>query len=180
MQGIRGILRSIDRQGRLTIPKEILKAADIGPGDLIELLYSTEESGGGNPKVIIEKYTPGCHFCGTLLTADTTWEHHGKRVCVDCLRELAQAYDTVKKQKILREDSYRERLLKKFEFTCPVCGSPQRAMIGIGLGSEDDDPYNTYNCKNEQCKSWLRLEVKGGLLNVTRMERQTDQRRFPY
>jgi len=54
------LIRGLDQQRRIIIPKETLFAAGLEPGDLVEL-YA--ETGPGGVVILLQKYRPGCVFC---------------------------------------------------------------------------------------------------------------------
>ncbi len=74
-----GIVRNIDELGRLVIPKELRQILNMPSGSAVEIF--SEDN-----KIILQKYYPGCHFCGT---ANDIFEFHGKYICEQCKKELA-------------------------------------------------------------------------------------------
>ena len=82
-----GIVRNLDQLGRLVIPKETRKAFELNEGDPVEIF--TDED-----KIIIRKYNPGCHCCGSL---DHLTEVLGLKICPKCLKEFAEAIDIIDK-----------------------------------------------------------------------------------
>ena len=74
-----GIVRAVDRLGRIVIPKEIRTTLDIQEEDPIEIY--TE----GNT-IILKKHAPSCIFCGEseMLTI-----YKDKFVCSKCLSDLS-------------------------------------------------------------------------------------------
>lgn len=63
-----GIIRALDKQRRLIIPKELLASANIDAGDLVEVWVGQTED--NKPCVILEKVesaTGGCPFCGAAM-----------------------------------------------------------------------------------------------------------------
>ena len=82
-----GIIRNLDQLGRFVIPKETRKALDLNEGDPIEMF--TDED-----KIILKKYTPGCHCCGNL--EDLT-DVLGLKICPKCLKEFKKAIDLIDK-----------------------------------------------------------------------------------
>ena len=73
-----GIVRDVDEQGRIVIPKSLRKTLDISKGDPIEIF--TE-----NDTIILKKYAPFCTFCGS---SDTVLSFHGKNVCSECVEKI--------------------------------------------------------------------------------------------
>ena len=82
-----GMVRNLDQLGRLVIPKETRKVFELNEGDPVEIF--TDED-----KIIIRKYNPGCHCCGSL---DHLTEVLGLKICPKCLKEFAKAIDIIDK-----------------------------------------------------------------------------------
>ena len=82
-----GIVRNLDQLGRLVIPKETRKAFNLNDGDPIEMFTDGDE-------IILKKYNPGCHCCGSL---DHLTEVLGLKICPKCLKEFAKAIDIIDK-----------------------------------------------------------------------------------
>ena len=82
-----GIVRNLDQLGRLVIPKETRKVFDINEGDPVEIFTDGD-------KIILKKYNPGCHCCGSL---DHLTEILGLKICPKCLKEFAKAIDIIDK-----------------------------------------------------------------------------------
>ena len=74
-----GMVRSVDKMGRVVIPKEIRAQLDIKNNiDSFEIYME-----GDN--VILRKYQPTCIFCNNV--ADSV-ELDGHIVCKDCIEKL--------------------------------------------------------------------------------------------
>lgn len=73
-----GIIREIDKLGRIVIPIEYRHTLGIETGDPVEI---TAE----NDRIILRPYTPSCIFCKSI---EDTVDYHGKTVCRECLEEL--------------------------------------------------------------------------------------------
>lgn len=73
-----GIIRRVDKLGRIIIPGQLRKEYGIGPGDSMEIL-STDDG------FLIRHYRPGCAFCERVDGLATI---HGRRICADCLEEI--------------------------------------------------------------------------------------------
>ncbi len=73
-----GIVREIDKLGRIVLPVELRRTLEITSGDLIE--FFTE----GNA-VILKKQSKLCHFCGS--DASVT-QFKGRNICTECIDEL--------------------------------------------------------------------------------------------
>ena len=82
-----GIVRNLGQLGRLVIPKETRKAFNLNDGDPIEMFTDGDE-------IILKKYNPGCHCCGSL---DHLTEVLGLKICPKCLKEFAKAIDIIDK-----------------------------------------------------------------------------------
>ncbi|MFW6270385.1 MAG: AbrB/MazE/SpoVT family DNA-binding domain-containing protein [Bacillota bacterium] len=76
-----GIVRKIDDLGRMVIPKEMRKKMDIAKKDPMEIFVDGE-------KIVLQKYSPGCIFCGDV---DNTKEFKGETVCEKCRQEIVKA-----------------------------------------------------------------------------------------
>ena len=81
------IVRNLDQLGRLVIPKETRKAFNLNDGDPIEMFTDGD-------KIILKKYNPGCHCCGSM---DHLTEVLGLKICPKCLKEFAKAIDIIDK-----------------------------------------------------------------------------------
>lgn len=75
-----GIVRHIDELGRVVVPKEIRKKLGIENTDPVEIYVDGD-------KIILTKYHPVCHFCGSI---DELTEFKGKKVCAACISELRE------------------------------------------------------------------------------------------
>ena len=75
-----GIVRKVDRLGRIVLPVELRKTLDIGDKDDLEIAVDGDQ-------VILRKYNPACVFCDN---AKDIGVFHGKSVCLACLRELKE------------------------------------------------------------------------------------------
>lgn len=73
-----GMVRQLDSLGRIVLPIELRRTMDINTKDLLEILVE------GNT-VVLRKYEPNCHFCGSSsgLTA-----YKEKMICKRCLKDL--------------------------------------------------------------------------------------------
>jgi len=80
---MQGIIRGIDPQRRIVIPKETLMAAGLEAGDLVEVFSDADTV--GRPIVSLVRYTPGCCLCGEKTTAV---EYSGRKFCEHCILEL--------------------------------------------------------------------------------------------
>ena len=73
-----GIVRNIDELGRIVVPKEFRKQLGIANTDPVEI--SMEED-----KIVIKKYLPVCHFCGSDEGIESFKE---KNICSRCINEI--------------------------------------------------------------------------------------------
>lgn len=73
-----GVVRKLDKLGRIVIPIEMRKTLDINLQDPLEIFSE------GN-SIILRKYAPGCVFCGEV---SNTIQYKGKLVCQNCLNQL--------------------------------------------------------------------------------------------
>ena len=73
-----GITRAIDELGRFVVPKELRRSFDLNEKDQLEIYTEGD-------RIILQKYVPGCIFCGEI--EDVVLFAH-KRICPDCLRQL--------------------------------------------------------------------------------------------
>lgn len=73
-----GIVRNIDELGRIVIPKEIRKKLGIENSDPVEIYVEGD-------KILLMKYHPACHFCGST---EEIADFKGKVICKACISEL--------------------------------------------------------------------------------------------
>lgn len=86
-----GIVRNIDRLGRVVLPMELRKLLDLKVKDPVEIFTHGSD-------VIIRKYRPSCVFCnrdGNFL------EFKGLNVCSHCIAELVETEDYFIENEIL-------------------------------------------------------------------------------
>ena len=75
-----GIIRPVDKMGRVVIPKEIRAQLQIeNDVDSFEIFMEGD-------KIILQKYHPACIFCNTIKECV---EYEGYAVCKDCIDKLA-------------------------------------------------------------------------------------------
>lgn len=72
-----GIVRQLDKLGRIVLPKELRKVFDIENEDSLEIYVEDD-------KIILKKYSPSCVFCNSKDVV----EFDGKHVCRDCIQRL--------------------------------------------------------------------------------------------
>lgn len=74
-----GIVRCIDKMGRIVLPMETRKLLSLTEeGSAVEIYTD-------NDMVILKKYTPACIFCNN---ADDLIEYHGLKICENCIKEM--------------------------------------------------------------------------------------------
>ncbi len=73
-----GIVRSIDKLGRIVIPTELRRTLDIQDKDPLEI-YVDDKC------IILKKYQPSCIFCDGM---DNLMNYRGYNVCVKCIQKL--------------------------------------------------------------------------------------------
>lgn len=73
-----GIVRNIDELGRIVVPKEIRERLGISNSDPVEIFVEDD-------RIIMKKYFPVCHFCGSERNLAL---FRGKNICLDCIKEL--------------------------------------------------------------------------------------------
>ena len=76
-----GMVRKVDELGRIVLPAEIRKSMDIKIRDSLEIFTD------GN-RIVLQKYQPGCIFCGNH--EELTY-YKGKLVCRECAESLNRA-----------------------------------------------------------------------------------------
>lgn len=73
-----GIVRKVDRLGRVVIPMELRKSYEINEGDPLEIFVEGDS-------ITLKKYKPACIFCGD---AKETITYKEKRICLKCWEEI--------------------------------------------------------------------------------------------
>ena len=73
-----GVVRPIDKLGRLAIPFRLRAAFNISTKDSVDI-YTEED------KIVLQKYLPGCVFCGKK---DNLVSFSGKNLCTECVKKL--------------------------------------------------------------------------------------------
>ncbi len=74
-----GIIRPVDKNGRVVIPRELRKQFDI-ENDVDSFEIFTEDD-----KIILKKYAPSCVFCGD---PNELFMLQGRTVCLNCIDKL--------------------------------------------------------------------------------------------
>ena len=73
-----GIVRRLDRLGRIVLPKELRASFKIEYEDGLEIF--TDDN-----RIILRKYMPACIFCGSREDIVTFKD---KKVCAECMKAL--------------------------------------------------------------------------------------------
>ena len=74
-----GMIRPVDRMGRVVIPKEIRRQLKIeNDKDSFEIYMDGD-------RIILRKFAPSCIFCDSLIDTVTL---NGHTVCVNCIEKL--------------------------------------------------------------------------------------------
>ncbi|MBE6778343.1 MAG: AbrB/MazE/SpoVT family DNA-binding domain-containing protein [Ruminococcaceae bacterium] len=75
-----GIVRQIDRLGRVVLPIELRRTLQIEEKDSLEIFVEDN-------MIVLKKYQPACIFCGNARDVSP---FKGKNVCGECRRSLAE------------------------------------------------------------------------------------------
>ena len=73
-----GVVRKLDKLGRIALPKELRTTLDIKEKDPLEIYVEGE-------MIVLRKYQPACIFCGE---AKDVIEFKGKKICKECEQEF--------------------------------------------------------------------------------------------
>lgn len=73
-----GIVREVDRAGRIVLPIELRRTLEIEENDSLEIF--TEDN-----TIILRRYEPACIFCGN---AKDVVPYKGRNICPDCIENL--------------------------------------------------------------------------------------------
>ena len=83
-----GIVRKVDRLGRIVIPKELRTTMNIVEDETVMEISSDGE------KIVLSKYNPGCHCCGNM---GNLVDVMGLKICNNCLEEFNKAIKLINK-----------------------------------------------------------------------------------
>ena len=75
-----GIVRTVDRLGRIVLPADLRKSLDYGIDEPLEIFVDDD-------KIILKKYNPTCLFCGST---ENTVKYKDKLVCAECAKKLTE------------------------------------------------------------------------------------------
>ena len=73
-----GIIRGLDKMGRVVLPRELRDTLDIKNKDSLEF-YVDDNT------IILKKYNPDCAFCGERRKLEV---YKDKKICTKCIMEL--------------------------------------------------------------------------------------------
>ena len=73
-----GIIREVDKLGRIVLPIELRRVLDIAEKDELEIYME-------NDRIILQKYEPSCVFCSS---SEGLVSYKGKNVCQVCIRNM--------------------------------------------------------------------------------------------
>ena len=75
-----GIVRKVDPLGRVVLPKELRRTFSINDGTPLEIFVD-------NKRIVLQKYEPGCLFCGSQ---ENLVNYKSKAVCDKCVKAMAR------------------------------------------------------------------------------------------
>ncbi len=75
-----GVVRKIDELGRIVLPIELRRVLGIEEKDPVEIYVEDD-------KVILQKYSEACLFCGQTKNVK---KFKGKNVCEKCIKDIAK------------------------------------------------------------------------------------------
>ena len=75
-----GIIRKVDDLGRIVLPIELRRTLDIAERDELEIFME-------NDRIILQKFEPACIFCASYSGLIS---FHGKNVCQNCIKKMAE------------------------------------------------------------------------------------------
>ena len=73
-----GVIRTIDKLGRVVIPKSMCKALHIEENDELDVTMEGE-------RIILQKRCDGCIFCNSTVGLVI---YNGRKVCAACVQSL--------------------------------------------------------------------------------------------
>ena len=77
-----GIIKKVDKLGRMVIPIELRSSLGLDEEDSrVEIFTDPKKEA-----LIIKKYERGCDFCGEI---NDNVEYNGKKICQSCVEELS-------------------------------------------------------------------------------------------
>ena len=73
-----GMIRDVDKVGRVVIPKEIRDTLGLAEGSPLEIFVE-------NDTISLRKYTPSCLFCGS---SEDLVSYEDRKICRNCIENL--------------------------------------------------------------------------------------------
>ena len=73
-----GIVREVDKLGRIVIPKELRRTLKMETGDSVEIFVDGD-------RIVLRSYHPTCIFCGN---SEMLGEYRGTTVCSRCIEDI--------------------------------------------------------------------------------------------
>ncbi len=73
-----GIVREVDKLGRIVIPKELRRTLRMETGDPVEIYVDGES-------IVLRSYRPTCIFCGN---SEMLGEYKGTTICSRCIDDI--------------------------------------------------------------------------------------------
>ncbi len=83
-----GIIRNIDKLGRLVVPKEMRDFLGIEKYDPVEIFLEGD-------KIILKRFDATCIFCSS---SEKLFEFEGKMICPACLKKLTDLKDRLQQE----------------------------------------------------------------------------------
>lgn len=77
-----GVVRPVDELGRIVLPIAVRRDLGLAPKDVLEIYVDGDS-------IVLEKYVPGCLFCGGHEELTT---FKGKLVCQTCKADLSSRF----------------------------------------------------------------------------------------
>ena len=74
-----GIVRKVDKLGRIVLPIELRRLLDVAELDELEIFME-------NDRIVLQKYESSCIFCAS---SQNLVPYKGKNVCQTCIRNMA-------------------------------------------------------------------------------------------
>ena len=75
-----GIIRRLDKLGRIVLPIELRRILDIAENDELEIFME-------NDRIVLQKFESVCLFCGSSRKLIV---HYGKNVCQNCVNKMSE------------------------------------------------------------------------------------------
>lgn len=83
---MKGIVRAVDRMGRVVIPKEFRDELKVeNEKDKFEIFLRDNE-------IVLRKYKPSCLFCGDIGPSAS---FQGETVCLECIKRLKEIGENI-------------------------------------------------------------------------------------